>query len=214
MSKKQLMRRVYEDRCQRSRLHRIEMEALPPEKRVPTVTIVKAPVPSPVYQERKTKAPNLKTAWKIFVKEVQTGQVAPPQPRPALPQFTGATFYGRRKQILKKLGFHSYESYLRSHKWFRIRAAVLTRDNSICLFCGLPATEVHHLAYDLLTLTGADLSRMYSTCSSCHEAVSYSSPGVLRSPTDMQAETERRLSQREAAISLDSSLTEKLRNEA
>ncbi len=37
--------------------------------------------------------------------------------------------------------------YLKSEEWKRKRYIVLKRDNWRCVYCGAPATQVHHLKY-------------------------------------------------------------------
>jgi len=75
-----------------------------------------------------------------------------------------------RQDALSRLGFSSYKDYLKSETWKGIKERVLKRDLGKCRRCGDPATQVHHAAYDIATLHGECLLRLYSACSRCHLA--------------------------------------------
>lgn len=102
---------------------------------------------------------------------------------------SNAQFYQARNETLSSLGFQSYEEYLASRLWQRIRLKVLRRDGFTCRLCPHPASEVHHTLYDLHTMRGFTLGNLYSVCRACHEHVGFSS-GVPRLPREMRDLTE------------------------
>lgn len=74
-----------------------------------------------------------------------------------------------RTDALSRLGFASYPDYLKSGLWESIRERVLGRDDHKCERCGGEATQVHHAAYDIATLRGECLDRLYSVCREHHK---------------------------------------------
>lgn len=79
--------------------------------------------------------------------------------------------YEARNQVLKSLGFASYEAYLESPLWKKIRKKVMKRDRNTCQMCYGHATEVHHIQYDRDTLTGKSCRYLIAYCRDCHEAL-------------------------------------------
>jgi hypothetical protein len=87
-----------------------------------------------------------------------------------------------RKDNLARLGFSSYQAYLRSSLWAEIRARVLERDERTCRFCKRPASQVHHGNYFYLTMSGENINYLFATCGPCHFRGSFSNKkGVLLS---------------------------------
>lgn len=77
--------------------------------------------------------------------------------------------YEYRNDNLRRLGFKSYAAYLKSALWRSIRDRVLVR-HRMCQSCMKRAsTQVHHRAYDLHTLSGADLRCLTALCRPCHK---------------------------------------------
>jgi hypothetical protein len=77
--------------------------------------------------------------------------------------------YAYRDENLKRLGFKSYQSYLRSSLWMSIRVRVFERTNGRCVKCRAAATQVHHRAYDPATLTGDSINALSAVCARCHK---------------------------------------------
>lgn len=75
--------------------------------------------------------------------------------------------YGRRNRLLNKLGWPSYDAYLASNLWAKIRAKQL-RDHPHCYGCGRPASQVHHAKYTLDVMLGHNMDFLYSVCGGCH----------------------------------------------
>jgi 5-methylcytosine-specific restriction endonuclease McrA len=77
---------------------------------------------------------------------------------------------------LKSLTFESerkrrrdyYREYLKSDEWKRKRYVVLKRDNWRCVYCGAPATEVHHLKYAKWNIGKEPIEWLVSVCKNCH----------------------------------------------
>lgn len=83
----------------------------------------------------------------------------------------------------------TYNEYLRTEIWSAIRWAVLVRDNRGCRGCPALATQVHHQSYDVGTLCGVSLNRLFSLCDNCHETIEFN--GTVKRPFDeMMAITE------------------------
>lgn len=59
--------------------------------------------------------------------------------------------------------------YLKSNEWRRKRYVVLKRDNWLCVYCGAPATEVHHLRYAKRNIGTEPIKWLVSICKECHK---------------------------------------------
>ena len=60
--------------------------------------------------------------------------------------------------------------YLQSDEWQRKRYVVLRRDNWRCVYCGAPATQVHHKRYAKIRIGKEPIDWLVSICKGCHEA--------------------------------------------
>ena len=80
--------------------------------------------------------------------------------------------------LLKPLRFEAkrksrrdyYREYLKSDEWKRKRYVVLKRDNWRCVYCGAPATEVHHLKYAKWNIGKEPIEWLVSVCKNCHNS--------------------------------------------
>src|SRR5438067_1119968 len=61
--------------------------------------------------------------------------------------------------------------YLKSDAWKRKRYVVLKRDNWRCVYCGAPATQVHHKKYARKNIGTEPIKWLVSVCKHCHEAL-------------------------------------------
>ena len=61
--------------------------------------------------------------------------------------------------------------YLKSDDWKRKRYVVLKRDNWRCVYCGAPATQVHHKKYARKKIGKEPIKWLVSVCNSCHESL-------------------------------------------
>lgn len=61
--------------------------------------------------------------------------------------------------------------YLKSEEWKRKRYVVLKRDNWTCVYCGAPATQVHHKRYAKVNIGNEPIEWLVSVCNSCHQSI-------------------------------------------
>jgi len=95
--------------------------------------------------------------------------------------------YENRDELLVALGWSTYDEYLLSQRWAKIRRRVLLANNMQCVVCGEPASQVHHLRYDKATLLGKDLDGLVSICPTCHHLLEYDTSGKKRTPQEANA---------------------------
>jgi 5-methylcytosine-specific restriction endonuclease McrA len=75
--------------------------------------------------------------------------------------------YKKRRE--RRTNYYRNE-YLKSEDWQRKRYLVLKRDNWQCVYCGQPATQVHHLKYSKRNIGREPTKWLVSVCKSCHES--------------------------------------------
>jgi 5-methylcytosine-specific restriction endonuclease McrA len=63
------------------------------------------------------------------------------------------------------------DKYLKSDDWKRKRYVVLKRDNWRCVYCGAPATQVHHKKYAKRNIGREPIEWLVSVCDKCHESL-------------------------------------------
>jgi len=61
--------------------------------------------------------------------------------------------------------------YLKSNEWRRKRYVVLKRDNWRCVYCGAPATQVHHKKYAKRNIGKEPIDWLVSVCNTCHNSI-------------------------------------------
>jgi 5-methylcytosine-specific restriction endonuclease McrA len=76
----------------------------------------------------------------------------------------------RMFEIRRKQRREYYREYLQSEEWKRKRYVVLKRDNWRCVYCGAPATEVHHLKYAKYNIGKEPIDWLVSVCKNCHKS--------------------------------------------
>jgi 5-methylcytosine-specific restriction endonuclease McrA len=62
------------------------------------------------------------------------------------------------------------DEYLKSDAWRRKRYVVLRRDNWRCVYCGQPASQVHHKRYAKKNIGREPIKWLVSICKSCHDS--------------------------------------------
>lgn len=77
------------------------------------------------------------------------------------------TYYYKRK---RRRDYYR-NVYLTSDDWKRKRYVVLKRDNWRCVYCGAPATQVHHKKYARKRIGKEPIKWLVSVCNSCHESL-------------------------------------------
>jgi len=60
--------------------------------------------------------------------------------------------------------------YLKSDEWQRKRYVVFKRDNWRCVYCGAPATQIHHMKYARKNIGKEPIEWLVSVCKPCHDA--------------------------------------------
>lgn len=88
--------------------------------------------------------------------------------------------YRERNRLLCKLGYHSYEEYLESSEWAKIRRRVFEAHGGKCAVCRKNATQVHHMNYSKAALLGRGLTHFLPLCRPCHEAAEVDAVGRKR----------------------------------
>jgi hypothetical protein len=86
----------------------------------------------------------------------------------------------KRKRDLLKMGYGSFEEYLKSPLWRRIRSTVYKVKGRVCKLCGKKAYGLHHRHYNPKVLRGDRLEPMVPLCKSCKRKVEYHSDGKPR----------------------------------
>ncbi len=98
--------------------------------------------------------------------------------------------YVLRKLNLSKMGYTSYQQYLRSPLWKSIREKKIKGD-PCCYGCGRPAQQIHHSTYSLRVLIGEDSVGLWSVCKNCHFTIEFTKDGYKRSPKEATDELKR-----------------------
>lgn len=75
--------------------------------------------------------------------------------------------------IIKRKWRRNYyhKTYLKSDEWARKRYVVLKRDNWKCVYCGAPATQVHHKKYLRKNIGKEPIEWLVSVCKKCHLSI-------------------------------------------
>lgn len=79
---------------------------------------------------------------------------------------------------------HYRDVFLKSDAWKRKRYLVLKRDNGRCVYCGAPATEVHHKRYAKRNIGSEPIEWLVSVCQSCHDS-KHNLPSKLFAPFNL-----------------------------
>jgi hypothetical protein len=106
------------------------------------------------------------------------------------PQVKRRNIYKSRNDVLRGMGFDSYQEYLKSSLWASIRWRVL-KANPDCYVCERKANQVHHEAYRKIDLDGRCLDRLRSLCGRCHYRIEFRDRDKLKLNTK-QAKTKMR----------------------
>lgn len=82
--------------------------------------------------------------------------------------------YRQRLNVLRAMGFDSYDAYLSSDLWRSIRDRKLLDDGRLCFGCGAPnCRQVHHGSYAREVLEGRAPHELFTTCDDCHKACEF-----------------------------------------
>ena len=78
--------------------------------------------------------------------------------------------YDYSNECAKALGYRSYDEYLRSEHWQKLRKKILASAKKRCQRCGLPAVlQVHHKTYDNMGHERDD--DLLAVCRECHDTI-------------------------------------------
>jgi hypothetical protein len=88
-----------------------------------------------------------------------------------------------REAILARMGYSSYEDYLRGKLWKAIRSRVFQRDKG-CVRCRGASQEVHHMSYSEPVLRGECDEELVALCEGCHDFVEFDDDGTARSDAE------------------------------
>lgn len=91
--------------------------------------------------------------------------------------------YAQRNATLIELGYRTYEEYLISPLWRRLRAKAMMHAKKSCFACGSVAVQVHHRSYSRATLKGKKPENLVAVCDSCHDRAEFQN-GVKVGPTE------------------------------
>ena len=80
-----------------------------------------------------------------------------------------ADHYAFEKERKRRRDYYR-DVYLKSDAWKRKRYVVFKRDNWRCVYCGAPATQVHHTRYAGRNIGKEPIKWLVSVCESCHDA--------------------------------------------
>lgn len=81
--------------------------------------------------------------------------------------------YSGRNRNLRKLGFTTYQDYLKSELWDNIRKRVFAEKGCKCHLCNRYATEIHHNGYGIRVLEGKDIRALVPICRKCHSEIEF-----------------------------------------
>lgn len=98
-----------------------------------------------------------------------------------------ANNYQERDELLRQLGFASYEQYLKSDLWQFARHQLLrseyAKPYTSCRVCGEKGNLVaHHMDYSMPTLVGnvlKDIEQLVLLCHNCHAVVEFDEHGKV-----------------------------------
>ena len=89
-------------------------------------------------------------------------------------KFADTCGYIERNKNVRKIGFPSYEEYLKSDLWEKIRERVKKRDKYRCQCCkGNHRIQVHHTSYQPKVLLGEQLDPLITLCEFCHHKIEF-----------------------------------------
>lgn len=104
------------------------------------------------------------------------------------PRATTKSLYINRNRVLAKMGFASYQDYLKSDLWRSIREKVLSTSGG-CKKCGKQAECVHHLDYSKQTLNGERLNKLVKLCNKCHYSIEFDGSEKLLATNEIASRT-------------------------
>lgn len=95
--------------------------------------------------------------------------------------------YTGRAEVLSRLGFSDYATYLGSSLWAEIRERVFAAQGEACWVCRRKksARQVHHDHYTEANLSGRSIGGLHPTCPTCHHEIEFTADGKKRKADDV-----------------------------
>jgi hypothetical protein len=94
--------------------------------------------------------------------------------------------YPERDFILRRMGYQTYNGYLRSKFWKELRERFFKARGRKCRTCPGDATQIHHVYYTSANLRGETFDGMDGICSHCHRTLETKSRSKRRSADDVR----------------------------
>ena len=88
-----------------------------------------------------------------------------------LPAEKNFSEYASRNALLRDYGYASYDAYLKSALWRRIKKEFLK--GRLCLLCRRSASVLHHRSYDKQTMLYGDKKTLVPMCLRCHKVIEF-----------------------------------------
>jgi hypothetical protein len=95
--------------------------------------------------------------------------------------------YQQRDDLLRRLFGQTYQEYLASLLWDKIRTEIMRRAAGRCHLCHNVATQVHHSKYTRENLLGTNLKGLNAICATCHRGIEIKDDGTKRTPEEVAA---------------------------
>ncbi len=109
--------------------------------------------------------------------------------------------YAKRAKVLRDLGFTSYQQYLASDLWKRVKSKVFQIKGRSCELCGRPAATVHHNRYCFASMIGRRIKFLIPICHACHEEIEFDGDKKL-SLGQARQKCKRRIKERRSVANL------------
>jgi hypothetical protein len=88
--------------------------------------------------------------------------------------------YKERDDLVKRLGFNSYQHYLNSSLWNNIVTRAYKEHGKVCIICGDNAQVLHHKNYKWEVMSGKTVKGLVPLCHTCHYGIEFSNKGKRR----------------------------------
>lgn len=87
----------------------------------------------------------------------------------------------------RSIGFKTYEDYLESELWQRIRDYLTRKYTYRCTFCRDPTTELFHSGYNVDHLLSRDINSTIPVCKQCRRRIEWPDNTTRLSSVELQA---------------------------
>lgn len=102
--------------------------------------------------------------------------------------------YGRRKKILKKLGFSAYREYLQSDLWQEINEKMFYYYGERCFCCKRRNhLAIHHEKYTEENMSSKSLEHLFLLCRKCHYITEFKGYNKRKFPLKINVSNKREI---------------------